>query len=389
VTGRLPGIDALGDLDGKRVLVRADFNVPLDGAQITDDGRIRASLPTLQRLLTAGASLVVLAHLGRPGGKPDPKYSLAPVAERLGELLGEPVGFAPDLSSVPDEPRVVLLENVRFDAAETSKDASEREGFARRLAELGDAYVDDAFGAVHRSHASVDELAHLLPSAAGDLVLREVEVLCTLTEDPKRPFAVVLGGSKVSDKLAVIERLLPTVDRLLVGGGMCFTFLAAQGLDVGASLLEADQVEACRGFLDSGKVSLPVDVIVARAIEPDAETRVVDVDAIPAGWMGLDIGSRTVELFEQRLADARTVFWNGPMGVFEIEAFAAGTRGIAERIAGLADAFTVVGGGDSAAAIRSLGIDEGKFSHISTGGGASLEFLEGRQLPGLTALTEN
>jgi phosphoglycerate kinase len=389
VTGRLPGIDALGDLDGKRVLVRADFNVPLDSGRITDDGRIRASLPTLQRLLAAGASLVVLAHLDRPGGKPDPRYSLAPVAERLGELLGEPAGFAPDLSSVPDRPRVVLLENVRFNAAETSKDASEREGFARRLAQLGDAYVDDAFGAVHRSHASVDELARLLPSAAGDLVLREVEVLCTLTEDPDRPYAVVLGGSKVSDKLAVIDSLLPTVDRLLVGGGMCFTFLAAKGLDVGASLLESDQIEACRGFLDSGKVSLPVDVIVARTVEPDAETRVVDVDAIPAGWMGLDIGPRTVELFGQRLADARTVFWNGPMGVFEIEAFAAGTRGVAERVAGLTDALTVVGGGDSAAAIRSLGIDEGKFSHISTGGGASLEFLEGRQLPGLTALTEN
>jgi phosphoglycerate kinase len=386
VTAPLPGIDALGDLNGKRVLVRADFNVPLDGARITDDGRIRASLPTLQRLLAAGADLVVLAHLGRPGGKPDPAHSLAPVADRLGELLGAPVEFVTDPAALPRDARVVLLENVRFEAAETSKDPAERQRLAGRFAELGDAYVDDAFGAVHRSHASVDELARQLPSAAGDLVLREVEVLRSLTEDPKRPFAVVLGGSKVSDKLAVIDSLLPTVDELLVGGGMCFTFLAAQGLDVGDSLLESDQVEACRRFLDTGKVSLPVDVVIATMVASDAETKVVDVEAIPPGWRGLDIGPRTVELFADRLSGAQTVFWNGPMGVFEIEAFAAGTRGVAEAVAGLADALTVVGGGDSAAAIRALGIDEASFSHISTGGGASLEFLEGRQLPGLVAL---
>jgi phosphoglycerate kinase len=389
VTLSLPGIDALGDLDGKRVLVRADFNVPVDDGQITDDGRIRASLPTLRRLLAAGASLIVLAHLGRPDGKPDPAYSLAPVADRLGELLDEPVELVAAPQDVPPAARVVLLENVRFDAAETSKDPGDRQRLAEQLAQLGDAYVDDAFGAVHRSHASVDELARQLPSAAGDLVLREVEVLRALTGDPDRPFAVVLGGSKVSDKLAVIESLLPTVDRLLVGGGMCFTFLAAQGLDVGASLLEADHVESCRSFLDTGKVSLPVDVVVATEISADAETAVVDVAAIPSGWMGLDIGPRSVELFRDRLADARTVFWNGPMGVFEIEAFAAGTRGLAEAVAGLADALTVVGGGDSAAAIRALGIDESRFSHISTGGGASLEFLEGRELPGLTALSES
>ncbi|MBV9869475.1 MAG: phosphoglycerate kinase [Frankiaceae bacterium] len=384
----LPGIDTLGELDGKRVVVRADLNVPLDGSTITDDGRIRASLPTLNRLLDSGAKVVVLAHLGRPKGKADPAYSLAPVADRLGELLGRPVEFATDLDGVPDA-AVVLVENVRYDAKETSKDPAERAELADRFAALGDVYVNDAFGAVHRSHASVDELARALPSAAGDLVRREVEVLEALTEDPRRPFAVVLGGSKVSDKLAVIESLLPNVDRLLVGGGMCFTFLAAQGLDVGGSLLEADQVDACRRFLETGKVTLPVDVIVADKIDANAETAVVDVDSIPADRMGLDIGPKSVELFASRLADAQTVFWNGPMGVFEIEVFASGTRGVAEAVAELADALTVVGGGDSAAAIRALGIGEDRFSHISTGGGASLEFLEGRILPGLSALTES
>jgi phosphoglycerate kinase len=385
VTAALPGIDSLGDLAGKRVVLRADLNVPLDGARITDDGRIRASLPTLQRLLDAGASVVVLAHLGRPKGQPDPQYSLAPVAERLSELLGSPVAFATDLDDLPDG-GVVLVENVRYDSAETSKDSAERAGLAKRFAALGDLYVNDAFGAVHRSHASVDELARQLPSAAGDLVRREVEVLRALTENPERPFAVVLGGSKVSDKLAVIDSLLPTVDRLLVGGGMCFTFLAARGLDVGGSLLERDQVDACRGFLESGKVTLPVDIVVAQAIEADAQTKVVDAAAIPPGWMGLDIGPRSVEVFAGELADAKTVFWNGPMGVFEIAAFAAGTRGVAEAVAELSDALTVVGGGDSAAAIRALGVGEERFSHISTGGGASLEFLEGKQLPGLAAL---
>jgi phosphoglycerate kinase len=314
VTAALPDIDSLGDLDGKRVLVRADLNVPLDGSRITDDGRIRASVPTLQRLRAAGARLVVLAHLGRPKGKADSKYSLAPVAQRLSELLEAPVEFVTDYDAVPDDAAVVLLENVRFEPAETAKDSADRDAFAARLAGLGDAYVDDAFGAVHRAHASVDELARKLPHAAGDLIRRELEVLSALTENPKRPFVVVLGGSKVSDKLAVIESLLPVVDDLLIGGGMCFTFLAAQGHEVGRSLLEADQVDACRRFLDSGKVGLPVDIVVAEAVSADAETVLVDADCIPAGWMGLDIGPRTVELFAQRLSEAQTVFWNGRWG---------------------------------------------------------------------------
>jgi phosphoglycerate kinase len=385
VSAPLPGIDSLGDLAGKRVLVRSDLNVPLEAGRITDDGRIRASVPTIRRLLDAGARVVVMAHLGRPDGAPDEKYSLRPVAARLGELLGADVAFAGDLDDVPDQP-VVLLENVRFDPGETSKDAAARTAYAKRLATLGDAYVDDAFGAVHRAHASVHELAAELPSAAGDLVVRELGILQRLTEDPQRPYVVVLGGSKVSDKLGVIEHLLPSVDRLLVGGGMCFTFLAAQGHDVGDSLLESDRLDACRELLATGKVTLPVDVVVADRFAADAKTQVVAADAIPAGQLGLDIGPRTVELFGQRLADARTVFWNGPMGVFEMAPFAAGTRGVATAIAGLTDALTVVGGGDSAAAVRQLGVDEMHFSHMSTGGGASLEYLEGRTLPGLTAL---
>jgi phosphoglycerate kinase len=386
VTGALPGIESLGDLSGKRVLVRLDLNVPLDGARITDDGRIRASLPTLQRLLEAGARVVVISHLGRPKGVVNPKYTLAPVATRLGELLGRDVEFVADSTSELSDSDVIVLENLRFDPAETSTDPALRSVLAAQLAGLADVYVDDAFGVMHRSHASVDELAGLLPHAAGDLVRREIDVLRALTEDPARPYAVVLGGSKVSDKLAVIASLLPTVDRLLVGGGMCFTFLAAEGCEVGASLLEADQTDACAEFLKTGKVTLPLDVVVAERIAADAETQVVAADAIPAGWIGLDIGPKTVELFSSRLADARTIFWNGPMGVFEIEAFAAGTLGVAEAIAARSDALTVVGGGDSAAAVRALGLDEGRFSHISTGGGASLEFLEGRHLPGLIAL---
>jgi phosphoglycerate kinase len=385
VTDTLPGIDQLGDLAGARVLVRADLNVPLDRGTITDDGRIRASVPTLQRLLDAGARLVVAAHLGRPKGEPDPAYSLAPVAARLGELLGRDVVLRQH-SDDPGDAEVVLLENVRFDPAETAKDETERAGFAKRLAGLADFYVDDAFGAVHRKHASVYDVARLLPSAAGDLVLREVEVLRRLTEQPERPFVVVLGGSKVSDKLAVIDNLLPSVDALLVGGGMCFTFLAAEGHDVGKSLLEGDQIEACRGFLASGKVTLPVDVVVAQRASEDAATAVVGVDSIPADQMGLDIGPSSVARFSERLQGARTVFWNGPMGVFELPPFAAGTRGVASAIADLPDALTVVGGGDSAAAIRALGVDESRFGHISTGGGASLEYLEGKQLPGLVAL---
>jgi phosphoglycerate kinase len=388
VTTSLPGIDTLGDLAGRRVIVRADLNVPLDGTTITDDGRIQASIPTLKRLRDGGARVVILAHLGRPKGGPDQKYSLAPVAERLGELLGEDVEFASEITAVPDHGDVVLVENVRFHAGETSKDAGERDALAASLAELGDAYVNDAFGAVHRAHASVDELAKRLPRAAGDLVLREVDVLNQLTADVRRPYAVVLGGSKVSDKLAVIESLLPTIDLLLVGGGMCFTFLAAQGHAVGSSLLESDQIDKCRGFLETGKVVLPVDVVIAEAVAADAESKVVRADQIPDGWMGLDIGPESVELFASRLAGAQTVFWNGPMGVFELEIFAAGTRGVAEAVANLADALTVVGGGDSAAAVRTLGIDESKFSHISTGGGASLEFLEGETLPGLKALED-
>jgi phosphoglycerate kinase len=388
VSGGLPGIDALGDIAGRRVIVRADLNVPLDGSRITDDGRIRASLPTLKRLRDSGARVVILAHLGRPKGKPDQKYSLAPVAKRLGELLGEDVHFATEIGDVSDDDDVVLLENIRFHAGETSKDAGERDALAMSLATLGDAYVDDAFGAVHRAHASVDNLAKCLPHAAGDLVLREVEVLTQLTADVRRPYVVVLGGSKVSDKLAVIENLLPSVDLLLVGGGMCFTFLAAQGHPVGSSLLESDQIDKCRTFLETGKVVLPVDVVIAQSVDADAASRVVAADQIPDGWMGLDIGPASVGLFAARLANAQTVFWNGPMGVFELEIFAAGTRGVAEAVADLTDALTVVGGGDSAAAVRTLGIDENKFSHISTGGGASLEFLEGNTLPGLKALED-
>src|SRR3954449_7844413 len=376
----LPGVDSLGDVAGKRVLVRSDLNVPLDGDRITDDGRIRASAPQLESLLDAGAKVVVCAHLGRPKGMPDPKYSLAPVAKRLGEVLGRDVEFLGAVDQMPSS-RLAMLENVRLYAGETSKDDTERGVFADQLAMFADAYVDDAFGAVHRKHASVYDVARRLPHAAGQLVQREVEVLNRLTEDPARPYAVVLGGSKVSDKLAVIEHLLPRVDKLLVGGGMCFTFLAAQGHDVGGSLLEADQVDNCRRLLDSGKIDLPVDVIVAKDIADDADTTVVPAQAIPADQKGLDIGPDSVTKFAVALADARTVFWNGPMGVFEVAPFAEGTRGVAQAIAQLRDALTVVGGGDSAAAGRALGIDEGAFSHISTGGGASLEYLEGKTLP--------
>ncbi|MBG6064234.1 phosphoglycerate kinase [Micromonospora ureilytica] len=384
-------------VSGRRVLVRADLNVPLDkqtGA-ITDDGRIRAVLPTLGALVEAGAKVVVCSHLGRPKGAPDPQFSLGPVAGRLGELLGAPVHFATD--TVGDSARstvagladgqVALLENLRFNAGETSKDEAERGAFADQLAAFGDAYVDDAFGAVHRKHASVFDVPARLPHVAGRLVLREVEVLSKLTADPARPYVVVLGGSKVSDKLAVIEALLPTVDRLLIGGGMCFTFLKAQGLEVGTSLLEKDMVETCRNLLErsGGKIMLPVDVVVADAFAPDAAHDTVRVDGIPSHRLGLDVGPDTVAGFSAALSQAKTIFWNGPMGVFEMPAFAAGTRGIAEAIT-KADAFSVVGGGDSAAAVRALGLDESSFGHISTGGGASLEYLEGKTLPGIAAL---
>ncbi len=399
-----PSLPRAADLDvaGKRVLVRCDLNVPLaqdpDGPSgmrtIADDGRIRASVPLLRDLFDRGAIVTVMAHLGRPKGTPDPQLSLAPVGERLEELLEVPVRLAQDVVGesaqesvrASESDRVVLLENVRFDPRETSKDDAERGAFADELASFADLYIDDAFGAVHRRHASVYDVAQRLPHAAGPLVAAEVEVLQRLTVDPARPYVVVLGGSKVSDKLAVIEALLPHVDRLLVGGGMCFTFLAAQGHEVGQSLLEADQLEACRRLLDSGKIVLPVDVVAAKRFAADAPHDVVAVDEIPADRMGLDIGPASVRLFDEQLQGARTVFWNGPMGVFELAPYAAGTRGVAGAIAGLDDALTVVGGGDSAAAVRALGLDVDAFSHISTGGGASLEFLEGRELPGLTVL---
>jgi phosphoglycerate kinase len=381
------GVAELGDLDGKRVLVRSDLNVPLDGSTIADDGRIRASAPQIAELLDAGAAVVVCAHLGRPKGVADPKLSLAPVASRLGEVLDHDVEFIADPTG-GNGPTTALavLENVRFHPGETSKDDAERAAYAKQLAAHADVYVGDAFGAVHRKHASVFDVPQLLPHAAGALVRREVDVLRRLTEDPERPYVVVLGGSKVSDKLAVIEHLLPRVDRLLVGGGMCFTFLRAQGHGVGDSLLEADQLDTCRELLGTGKIELPTDVVVAADITDDAKTDVVAAGGIPDGRKGLDVGPETVVRFGRALADARTVFWNGPMGVFEVAPFAEGTRGVATAIARLDDALTVVGGGDSAAAVRALGVDETAFSHISTGGGASLEYLEGKTLPGLTAL---
>ncbi|PTA42609.1 phosphoglycerate kinase [Micromonospora sp. RP3T] len=384
-------------VSGRRVLVRADLNVPLDKqtGDITDDGRIRAVLPTLSALVQAGAKVVVCSHLGRPKGAPDPQFSLRPVAGRLGELLGAPVHFAEDTvgdsaqSTVAGlaDGQVALLENLRFNKGETSKDEAERGAFADQLAALGDAYVDDAFGAVHRKHASVHDVPARLPHVAGRLVLREVEVLSKLTGAPERPYVVVLGGSKVSDKLAVIEALLPTVDRLLIGGGMCFTFLKAQGHEVGTSLLEEEMVETCRNLLErsAGKIMLPVDVVAADAFAPDAAHDTVPADGIPSHRLGLDIGPETVAGFAAALSQAKTIFWNGPMGVFEMAAFANGTRGVAEAIT-KTDAFSVVGGGDSAAAVRALGLDESSFGHISTGGGASLEYLEGKTLPGIAAL---
>jgi phosphoglycerate kinase len=383
----LPGVDTLGDLTGRRVLLRCDLNVPLDGSTITDDGRIRASLPQIGRLRDAGAAVTICAHLGRPKGAPDPRWTLAPVAARLGELLDTEVAFVPEGggASVGNQP-LALLENVRFHPGETSTDDRERAAFAARLAEGAHGYVDDAFGAVHRKHASVYDVALLLPHAAGELVQREVAVLQQLTETPERPYIVVLGGAKVSDKLAVIERLLPRLDRMLVGGGMCFTFLAALGHPIGDSLVEPDQLERCRALLGSGKLTLPTDVVVAAELSRDGVARIVPADAIPAGQRGLDIGPQSVSAFDSALEGARTVFWNGPMGVFEYPPFAAGTRGVAEAIARLPGALTVVGGGDSAAAVRTLGIDEQRYSHISTGGGASLEYLEGKALPGLTVL---
>ncbi len=388
------------EVSGKRVLVRADLNVPLDGTRITDDGRIRASVPTLKTLLERGAKVIVTAHLGRPKGDPegDKKYSLAPVAVRLSELLGTPVAFATDtvgesaaatVAALKDG-EIALLENVRFNPAETSKDAVERGKFADRLAAFADLFVSDGFGAVHRSHASVYDVAEDLPNAAGYLITAELNVLKRLTENVERPYVVVLGGSKVSDKLGVIDNLLDKADRILIGGGMVFTFLKAQGHEVGTSLLEEDQLDTVRGYLERAKdcgveIVLPVDVVAATAFAADADHAVVAADAIPADRLGLDIGPEYGKLFAAKLAGAKTVFWNGPMGVFEMEPYAAGTRAVAQ---GLIDsgAFTVVGGGDSAAAVRALGFDEAAFGHISTGGGASLEYLEGKDLPGISVL---
>jgi phosphoglycerate kinase len=392
-----------GSLHGRRILIRSDLNVPIENGRVADDGRIRASLPTYIKLLEHGARLIIAAHLGRPKGEPDPKYSLGPVADRLAQLLGRPVEFAMDtvgtsarlLAGDLKDAELLLLENVRFNPGETSKDDKERHDFARCLEFLtggedeGGAFVEDAFGAVHRKHASVYDIAKLLPHYCGDLVREELSVLDQLTGDPKRPYVVVLGGSKVSDKLAVIESLLPKLDRLLVGGGMCFTFLAAQGLEVGDSLLEEDQIENCKRLLaESGdKIVLPADVVVATEVTDDADTQTVSADAIPAGSKGLDIGPDAVKAFGAALADAQTVFWNGPMGVFEVAPFAAGTKGVAEAVAATSG-LSVVGGGDSAAAVRKLGLDSHAFSHISTGGGASLEYLEGKELPGVGVLEE-
>lgn len=391
----------LGDVAGRRVLVRSDLNVPLDGTTITDDGRIRASLPTIEELSAAGARVVVVAHLGRPKGAPDPAYSLGPVATRLGELLARPVAFATDtvgasareVVAALGDGDVAVLENVRFNAGETSKDDAERGAFADELAALADAFVSDGFGVVHRKQASVYDVAQRLPHAMGGLVRAEVDVLKRLTDTPERPYAVVLGGSKVSDKLGVIDHLLDRADALLVGGGMVFTFLAAQGHEVGASLLEEDQIATCRSYLERAeaqgvRIVLPRDVVVSDTFPSGPGphlAEVVGADAIPADRLGLDIGPEAAAEFAEVLAGARTVFWNGPMGVFEVDEFAAGTRAVADaltRVPGL----SVVGGGDSAAAVRRLGFADDAFGHISTGGGASLEYLEGKRLPGIDVL---
>ncbi|BDT99024.1 MULTISPECIES: phosphoglycerate kinase [Nocardia] len=395
--------DLLGEgVEGRGVLVRSDLNVPLDdNGQITDPGRIVASAPTIKALAEAGAKVVVTAHLGRPKGGPDPKLSLAPVAARLAEELGRNVQLAGDVvgqdalarSEGLTDGDVLLLENIRFDPRETSKDDADRAKLAAALVELvGDdgAFVSDGFGVVHRKQASVYDVAEQLPHYAGTLVAAEVDVLAKLTENPDRPYAVVLGGSKVSDKLAVIEALAPKVDTLVIGGGMCFTFLAAQGLSVGASLLQEEMVDTCKQLLEqfADVIHLPRDIVVADKFAADAESKVVPAHEIPDGWLGLDIGPDSVDRFSALLTEARTVFWNGPMGVFEFEKFAAGTRGVAEAIVTATGkgAFTVVGGGDSAAAVRALGLPEDGFSHISTGGGASLEYLEGKELPGIAVL---
>ena len=391
------------DIEGRYVLVRSDFNVPLKDGVITDPGRIDASLPTLSALVDAGAKVVVMAHLGRPKGEVKPEFSLAPVAEALSERLEQYVALAGDVSGEDAHERangltegdVLLLENVRFDPRETSKDETERAEFAAELAALvpDGAFVSDGFGVVHRAQASVFDVAKKLPHYAGNLVQAELEVLRKVAETPEKPYTVVLGGSKVSDKLGVIEALAPKVDSLVIGGGMCFTFLAAKGYAVGASLLQEEMIDTCKDLLDryGDKIVLPTDVVVADKFAADAENKVVDATEIPEGWMGLDIGPASAEAFGKVLAESKTVFWNGPMGVFEMEAFAAGTRQVAQAIIDATTnngCFSVVGGGDSAAAVRTLGLNEDGFSHISTGGGASLEFLEGKTLPGVSVLED-
>ncbi|MGZ5408747.1 MAG: phosphoglycerate kinase [Aeromicrobium sp.] len=393
-------VSDLGDLRGKRVLVRSDLNVPLDGSVITDDGRVRASVPTIKGLAEAGARVIVVAHLGRPKGAPDPAFSLGPVATRLGELLDLQVFFARD--TVGNDAKTVVaglgngdiavLENVRFNAGETSKDDAVRGEFADQLAALADVFVSDGFGVVHRKQASVYDIATRLPAAVGSLVQTEVEVLKRLTEHPERPYVVVLGGSKVSDKLGVIDSLLDKADSLLIGGGMVFTFLAAQGHEVGQSLLEVDQLDVAKGYIDAAAekgvdLILPTDIVVAPEFKADSPATIVPADQIPADQLGLDIGPDSAAAFADVIRGARTVFWNGPMGVFEMEAFAAGTKAIAQALTEV-DGLSVVGGGDSAAAVRTLGFEDSAFGHISTGGGASLEYLEGKTLPGL-AILEN
>jgi len=396
-------IDTLGPLAGKRVVVRCDLNVPLKDGAITDDGRVRASVPTLDALVAQGARVIVVSHLGRPEGAPEPKYSLAPVAARLDELLEASVAFATDTVGADaaakvaalGDGEVLVLENLRFNSGETAKDDAERGAFAEQLAAFADVVVSDGFGVVHRKQASVYDLEQLRPSAAGLLIAAELDVLDRLTENPERPYAVVLGGSKVSDKLGVIEHLLPRVDTLLIGGGMLFTFLAAQGHKVGSSLLEADQIDTVKRYLADAaergvSIVLPTDVVVAASFSAEAEhvvTRAEAIEETPFGssGLGLDIGPETSAAFAAHIRDSRTVFWNGPMGVFELAPFAAGTRAIAEALTEV-DGLSVVGGGDSAAAVRQLGFDDDQFGHISTGGGASLEFLEGKHLPGLEVL---
>ena len=396
----LRDIKSLGDIAGKKVLVRSDFNVPLKDGKITDDGRIRAALPTLKTLIEAKAKVLVMAHLGRPKGQVNPEFSLAPVAKRLGELLGQDVVLAKDtvgedaqqLASVLEDGQVVLLENVRFDSRENSKDDSERETLAKEYAQLADCLVSDGFGVVHRKQASVYDVAKLLPSAAGYLVNKEIESLRRATDNPERPYGVILGGSKVSDKLGVIANLLEKADFLAIGGGMTYTFLAAKGYEVGTSLLETDQIETVKGYIQKAAergvdLLLPVDTLVAPEFSADAPATLVDCDAIPSDQMGLDIGSKTAQLFADKIRSAKTVAWNGPMGVFEFETFSSGTKAVAQALAD-SDCFSVIGGGDSAAAVRTLGFDENKFSHISTGGGASLELLEGKTLPGIAVLED-